>query len=210
MTSKLVFATRNRGKLVELRALLAGVAGGVELLTLDDVGFPGEVDEDQPTLAGNARKKAVEVARATGLLALADDSGLEVDALGGAPGVYSARYAGEDPRSDARNNEKLLAALAGVPAERRAARFRCVLALAGPDPAPDVILAEGTCEGAILDGARGTGGFGYDPLFLVPARGLAMAELSSDEKNAISHRAAAMRAMLPHLVARLTATGSRA
>lgn len=192
----LVFATRNRGKLVELRALLPGI----EVRSLDDVHVP-EVIEDADTFAGNAAKKAREVSAATGLPALADDSGLEVDALGGAPGVYSARYAGE-PHSDEKNNAKLLAALAGVPAEQRTARFRSVLALAdvtGP-LGTEVVTESGTCEGVILEAPRGTGGFGYDPLFYAPELGMTFAEAGVGPKNDLSHRARAMRAIKPRLL----------
>jgi len=198
----LVFATRNKGKLVELRALLAGV----DVLSIDEaearlgVHIP-EVVEDADTFAGNAAKKAREVSSATGLPALADDSGLEVDALDGAPGVYSARYAGEGA-GDAANNTKLVAALAGVPAERRTARFRASLALAdvrGPLGA-DVLTADGVCEGVILDAPRGTGGFGYDPLFYAPELGQTFAEAGVGPKGDLSHRARAMRAIAPRLL----------
>jgi XTP/dITP diphosphohydrolase len=197
MTRPLVFATRNRGKLVELRELLPGI----EVRSLDELGDVPEVVEDQDTFAGNAAKKAREVA---GLPALADDSGLEVDALGGAPGVWSARYAGEG-QGDAANNAKLLAALAGVPPERRTARFRAVLALADPrGPLGDrVLTADGTCEGVILDAPRGTGGFGYDPLFFAPELGRTFAEAGVGSKSELSHRARAMRAMRPQLLAYL-------
>ena len=196
MKRPLVFATRNRGKLVELRELLPGI----DVRSLDDVHVP-EVVEDKDTFVGNATKKAREVSAATGLPALADDSGLEVDALGGAPGVYSARYAGEG-HNDAANNAKLLAALAGVPADKRTARFRSVLALADVTGAlgNEVITADGTCEGTILDAARGTGGFGYDPLFYSPELGMTFAEAGVGPKNDLSHRARAMKAMKPRLL----------
>jgi XTP/dITP diphosphohydrolase len=194
-----VFATRNRGKLVELRELLSGIS----VLSIDEVGKAiAEVIEDADTFAGNAAKKAREVSLATGLPALADDSGLEVDALGGAPGVYSARYAGE-PHSDAANNAKLLAALTGV--ANRTARFRAVLALAdvtGP-LGTEVITADGTCEGTILTAPRGTGGFGYDPLFFAPELGMTFAEAGVGSKSELSHRARAMRAIKPQLLAYL-------
>lgn len=201
----LVFATRNPGKLVELRQLLPGA----QVLGIDEAAarlgraIP-EVDEDRGTFAGNAAKKAREVSRATGLPALADDSGLEVDALGGAPGVWSARYAGPGA-DDAANNAKLLAALAGVPAARRTARFRSVLALADvAGPLGDaVITADGACDGVVLDAPRGTGGFGYDPLFLVPALGQTFAELGVGTKGELSHRARAMQAIRPRLLAYL-------
>ncbi len=197
----LVFATRNHGKLVELRQLLPDVS----VLSIDEVGVPvPEVVEDADTFVGNAIKKAREVSAATKLPALADDSGLEVDALGGAPGVYSARYAGPGA-GDAANNAKLLAALATVPAERRTARFRAVLALADVTGAlgNDTITADGVCEGMILDAPRGTGGFGYDPLFLFPELGQTFAELGVGTKGDLSHRARAMRAIKPRLLAYL-------
>jgi XTP/dITP diphosphohydrolase len=199
MTRPLVFATRNKGKLVELRELLTGI----EVLSIDEVGKDvPEVIEDAETFIGNAAKKAREVSIATGFPALADDSGLEVDALGGAPGVYSARYAGE-PHSDSANNAKLLAALSGV-ADRRA-RFRAVLALAdGAGPlGADIITAEGPCEGPILTAPRGTGGFGYDPLFFAPELGMTFAEAGVGSKSELSHRARAMRAIKPRLLAYL-------
>ncbi|WP_027716976.1 XTP/dITP diphosphatase [Desulfovirgula thermocuniculi] len=184
---KLVLATRNRGKIKELSALLAPL--GYEVVSLED--FPGvpEVPEDGATFAENAVKKAVAVARHTGHLALADDSGLEVDYLGGAPGVLSARFAGEHG-NDRANNEKLLALLAGVPPEKRTARFRCVVAVA--TPAGEVWTAEGSCEGVIADTPRGEGGFGYDPLFYVPELGKTFAELDPEVKNRLSHRARAL------------------
>lgn len=196
--SRLLFATRNRGKLAELRALVA--PHGIEVDSLDDVDAPGEVEEDGETFTANAEKKARAALAATGLPALADDSGLEVDALDGAPGVRSARYAGPG-QDDAANNAKLLAALASVPDARRTARFRCALAFV--DAAGTLTVAEGTLEGRIGQAPRGAGGFGYDPLFLLPD-GRTLAELSAAEKNAISHRGQALRKMAPHLVARLT------
>jgi len=198
----IVFATRNRGKLVELRELLPEL----EVLSIEEAearighAIP-EVIEDQPTFAGNATKKAREVARATALPALADDSGLEVDALGGAPGVISARYAGPG-QDDAANNAKLLAQLAGVPAEKRTARFRCALAF--HDPFFDIDKTfEGTCEGTILDAPRGTGGFGYDPLFYSPELGMTFAEAGVGTKNDLSHRARAMQKMKPWVISHL-------
>lgn len=195
----LVFATRNRGKLAEVEILLAGT-DGIALRSLDDVDVP-EVIEDRDTFAGNATKKALEVSRALGLPALADDSGLEVDALGGAPGVFSARYSGPGA-TDATNNTKLLAALTDVPEGQRAARFRSVLALADTTGrlGDDVITAAGACEGQILFAPRGSGGFGYDPLFFAPELGSTFAELGIGTKNDFSHRARAMRVMLPLLL----------
>lgn len=201
----LVFATRNKGKLVELRDLLPGV----DVLSVDEaaarlgITIP-DVVEDADTFVGNAAKKAREVSDITRLPALADDSGLEVDALGGAPGVYSARYAGE-PHDDGKNNTKLLGALAGVPSEKRTARFRAVLALAdvhGP-LGGEVVTADGTCEGIILEGPRGTGGFGYDPLFYSPELGKTFAEAGIGTKSELSHRSRAMRAIKAELLAYL-------
>ncbi len=188
-----MFATRNRGKLAELRALLAGLE--LEVLSLDEVDVP-EVEETGDSFEANAVKKAREVSAALGLPALADDSGLEVDALDGAPGVRSARYAGEQCDDEA-NNDKLLAALAEVPGDRRTARFRSVLAFADGD---EVLTADGACEGVVLRERRGTGGFGYDPLFYVPELGATFAELGVGTKNDRSHRAVAMRAMKPLLI----------
>jgi XTP/dITP diphosphohydrolase len=204
----LVFATRNPGKLVELRQLLPGIAvlGIDEAATRLGRAIP-EVDEDADTFAGNAAKKAREVSQATGLPALADDSGLEVDALDGAPGVISARWAAQsgEGEGDAANNAKLLRALAGVPLQERAARFRSTLALAdvrGP-LGDEVVTADGVCEGLILDAPRGAGGFGYDPLFWSPELDATFAEVGVGKKSGLSHRARAMRALAPRLVAYL-------
>jgi XTP/dITP diphosphohydrolase len=194
---RVVVATRNHGKLREIVPLLADV--GFDLCTIDDVAPHAELREDGLTFEDNAFAKARQAAAATGLPALADDSGLEVDALGGAPGVHSARYAGVGA-TDAANNAKLLAALAGVPDARRTARYRCVAAFVDPARGLEIARA-GACEGRLLEAPRGDGGFGYDPLFLIRTRGLdldldrTMAELALDEKNRISHRAAAFRAL---------------
>jgi len=203
----LVFATRNPGKLAELRQLLPGI----DVLSTDEAAHQlgiriPEVIEDADTFEGNAIKKARDIAEATGFPALADDSGLEVDALGGAPGVFSARYAGEHA-GDAANNTKLLAALVGVPTEKRTARFRCVLALADAAGAlgAEVLTTAGVAEGVILEAPRGTGGFGYDPLFLFPELGQTFAELGIGTKGDLSHRARAMREMRPKLLAYLSA-----
>jgi XTP/dITP diphosphohydrolase len=208
MRARLVFATRNPGKVVELRQLLADA--GVEVLSLDEVEREvPEVVEDGATFRDNAIKKAREVSRATGLPALADDSGLEVDALGGAPGVHSARYAGvTGAGADDANNDKLLAALAGVPEAERGARFRAVLALADVDGAlgDEVLVAEGACEGRVLSERRGDGGFGYDPLFWVPELSATFAEVGVGTKKERSHRARAMAALRPRLLAYLRGT----
>lgn len=154
--------------------------------------YPGfqEVVEDGDTFQANAIKKAVAAAEFTGELALADDSGLEVDALNGAPGVYSARFAGE-PKDDAANNRKLLELLQDVPEEKRTARFRCVIAIA--EPKGKVHTADGACPGIILRDLKGVGGFGYDPLFYVPAYKQTFAEIDLKEKNSISHRGKALQ-----------------
>jgi XTP/dITP diphosphohydrolase len=183
---KLVIATRNRHKLEEIRSIFR--VPFVELLSALDFPEIPDVVEDGATFEANAIKKAVTLARATGSWALADDSGLEVDALGGAPGVHSARYAGE-PVNYAANNRKLLAALAD--ATDRRARFRCVIALSSPDGR--VRTVEGRCEGRILGEERGHRGFGYDPVFVPDGYSLTFAELASDVKNSISHRGQALK-----------------
>lgn len=180
---KLVLATRNRGKVRELSELLAPV--GVEVVSLDSYPDVPEVEEDGNTFKANAVKKALAVSGATGQVALADDSGLEVDYLGGAPGVRSARFAGEE-KDDRANNEKLLRLMKNVPPEKRTARFKCVVALA--TPGGQVFTTEGACEGFIGTAPRGEKGFGYDPLFMVPEYGKTFAELELDIKNRISHR----------------------
>ena len=180
---RIVVATGNIGKLQELETMLGPL--GVEIKSLADYPDIPEVVEDGETFAENAAKKARVVAGATGEVALADDSGLEVDFLDGAPGVYSARFAGEE-KDDRANNEKLMRLLEGVPPEKRGARFRCVVALALPGGR--VVTTEGACEGVIVDRPRGEGGFGYDPLFYVPRLGKTFAQLDMSEKNLISHR----------------------
>ena len=183
----LVLASGNAGKVREFQALV-GAAWRVRPQSEFAV-VP--VEETGSTFFANALLKARHAAQCTGLPALADDSGLEVDALGGAPGVWSARYAGPEA-DDAANNVKLLAALSGIPEAQRTARFRCVLVwLSGPrDESP--LTAEGVWEGRILTAPRGLGGFGYDPLFLDPGTGLTAAELTDDAKNARSHRGRAL------------------
>jgi len=184
---RLLIATRNRHKLDEIRAILK--LPGLELAGADEVPGLPEVEEDAATFEGNALKKARELGCASGMWTLADDSGLEVAALGGAPGVYSARYAGAAADYPA-NNAKLLAALAGV-ADRRA-QFRCVLALYAPDGRTWTV--EGICRGRIGHLPGGTNGFGYDPLFLPEGYDRTFAELPAEEKNRISHRARALAA----------------
>jgi XTP/dITP diphosphohydrolase len=203
MAAKLVFATHNRGKLVELNQLLADL--DIVVLAPEDLASDlPEVVEDGDTFVANATKKALEVSRATGLPALADDSGLEVDALGGAPGVHSARYAGEGLTGSAKdeaNIVKLLAALREVPDESRTARFRSVVAFAdcAGGLVDEVMTEDGACEGVIIHECRGDGGFGYDPLFYQADLGATFAEIPLAEKNARSHRARAMMAMKPRL-----------
>jgi XTP/dITP diphosphohydrolase len=200
VTPKLVLATNNTGKLREFRGLLDGC--GFELVTPRDLGVAFDPQETGSTFAENATIKAVEAARVCGLVALADDSGLEVDHLGGRPGILSARYAGRDRTApditEARQLELLLDEMRGVPDERRTARFRCVIAVATPGSAA-IQLVDGAFEGRIAHEPRGTNGFGYDPIFLLPERGVTSAELPPEEKNRISHRgqaAAKARALL--------------
>lgn len=188
MTKQLLMATYNRGKLLELEKMLEGLP--VEILTLASLPSYKPVAETGHTFLENAVIKAVTAAKESGILTLADDSGLEVDALNGQPGVHSARFAGEPP-DDHRNNTKLLQMLAGIPPEQRTARFVSAVAIAIPDRS--VHTAEGRCEGVILTEGRGEGGFGYDPLFYVPALQKTFAELSLAEKNRFGHRGEALR-----------------
>jgi XTP/dITP diphosphohydrolase len=196
-----VLASNNAGKLRELRALLAEI--GLELISQGELGV-NAAEETGATFVENALLKARHAARDSGRAALADDSGLEVDWLHGAPGVHSARFAGADA-DDARNNQKLLELLRDVPAAQRSARFRCVLVYvdSATDPAP--LICEGVWEGRILDQPCGVGGFGYDPLFLIPELGCTAAELAAAEKNSRSHRGRALRELLPKLRARIAA-----
>lgn len=198
--SRLLVATRSRHKLAELRELLD--LQRAELVDLDQLGIDREVEETGSTFAANAALKARAYARLSGLPALADDSGLEVDALAGEPGVQTRHYAGERATDEA-NNAKLLAALEGLPPERRSARYRCVLALALPDRAGPrggipVVLARGTFAGRISTSARGGNGFGYDPVFepaSEPPGGATVGEWPPECKRAVSHRARAARRM---------------
>lgn len=191
MSRRVVLASGNRGKVAELSALLE--PAGLTVEPQSDHGVP-EAEEPHPTFVENALAKARNAARHTGLAAIADDSGLEVDALDGAPGVRSARYAGPDG-DDAANNARLLGELAGVPEERRTARFVCVLVYLAHAEDPTPVIAQGFWEGRILEAPRGDGGFGYDPLFWVPDRGCTSAELGATEKNRISHRGRALAAL---------------
>ena len=176
----------NRGKLVEYQHMFGNLP--LELVTLNDVGIHKDVEETGTTFAENARLKATTYAQQSGLLTLADDSGLEVDALGGEPGVYSKRYAGEG-KSDAERVVFLLDKLRDVPQGKRSARFRCAIAIASPDG--KLHETDGTCEGEIIFAPRGSNGFGYDPIFFFPPRDMTMAQLSPEEKNRVSHRAQA-------------------
>ncbi len=202
---RLLVATRSRHKLRELRELLA-LGEDVELMAPDDLGIDGEPDETGETFETNARIKARYYAARSGLLTLADDSGLEVDALDGGPGVRTRRYAGDDA-TDADNNAKLLRELAGLPAAQRGGRYVCVLALALPDTAGPrgglrMIVRRGTCRGRIAVGEQGSGGFGYDPLFEPEAEspgGRTLGQYSAAEKHAISHRSRAAARMAPVL-----------
>jgi XTP/dITP diphosphohydrolase len=193
--STLVLATRNPGKIAELGALLGALP--LEVRSLRDFPQVAELPEESDTYVGNAVSKAVAAARATGYPALADDSGLEVDALGGAPGVHSARFLGPTA-TDVQRNAEILARLRDVPPERRTARFRAVVAVATLDGT--VRAFEGVVEGRIAEAPAGAGGFGYDPIFLVPEYGRTMAELPPGVKNRISHRARAVRGAIPLLL----------
>jgi XTP/dITP diphosphohydrolase len=189
--TKVVLATRNAGKIRELHALLARL--GVAVVGLSEFPQIGDIPETGTTFLENARLKARAVCQATGLVSLADDSGLCVDALSGAPGVYSARFSGEDA-TDASNNAKLLAALAHVPAKDRACRFVSVVVAAAPDGRE--LTAEGVWEGRVATAPSGDGGFGYDPLFFDPTAGKTAAALTAAEKNARSHRGKALAALV--------------
>lgn len=186
MERRLLVATGNPGKVLELADLLQGVP--YTLVSLRDLGLPVEIEEPADTFEGNAVIKAETYARMSGLLTMADDSGLEVDALDGAPGVHSRRFAGGGT-SDEDRMALVLRRLADTPWERRTARYRCVLAVASPDG--PTVTCEGACSGIIGYGPRGDGGFGYDPVFYLPEYGRTVAELSLEEKNRVSHRARA-------------------
>ncbi len=194
---QVVIATKNKGKAKDFEALFTPL--GYEVVTMFDVAPDMEIEETGTTFEENAILKAETLSRALGQLVIADDSGLAVDALEGEPGVYSARYAGD--HNDEANIEKVLENLQGVPVEERTARFCCALAIAGPNL--DTYTVFGTCEGVILTEKRGSNGFGYDPIFYVPELDRAMAELSPEEKGAISHRGNAIRKLseeLPKLI----------
>ena len=192
---RLLIATHNLHKTEEFTSLLHG--SGIDVLTLKAFPAIGQVDEDQPTLEGNAVKKAREVFMESGLPSVADDTGLEVYYLNGEPGVYSSRYSGPGATYDS-NCRKLLASLRGVPSRRRSARFRCVLAFVAP---PDIVrIAEGVCEGTIIESKRGAHGFGYDPLFLPSGFKETFAEMDPSTKNRISHRGKALEKLKPELL----------
>lgn len=195
---QILVATNNMGKVRDFEELFK--PHGIEVISLKDLDEPIEVEETGTTFEENAILKAEETAKILGKWVISDDSGLEIDALNGEPGVYSARYAGE-PKDDEANIDKALNGLKDVPEGSRDARFRCVLAIAGPDI--ETKTFSGSCDGSILFGRHGENGFGYDPIFYVPSEGKAMAELTPAEKAAISHRGVAMRKFekeLPNLI----------
>ncbi len=193
MTQRLILASNNAGKLKEFAQLLAPI--GFDLHPQGEFNVP-EAEEPFGTFVENALQKARHASRLTGLPALADDSGVCVNALGGAPGVYSARYAGE-PKSDARNSEKLIQDLAAH--DDKSAYYYCVLVYVRHADDPQPVIADGVWRGRIVDAPRGAGGFGYDPHFLLPALGKTAAELAPEEKNAVSHRGQALRALVEKL-----------
>ena len=202
---KILLSSGNEHKIGEIRAILRREIGeGVELLSLKDVGFTGEVEETGQTFEENALIKARAGAK-TGYICIADDSGLAVDALGGAPGVYSARYAGE-PADNRKNNEKLLNELRGVPEEKRGAAFVSTVALVFPKEGTEFTV-RGECRGRILGEYRGTAGFGYDPLFYYEPAGRTFAQLSAEEKNRVSHRARSMEKFIALLKTKLKEYG---
>lgn len=186
--SKVLIASKNAGKIEEFRRLLSPL--GYEVVSLLEFPDAPDVEETGDTFQENARLKAEAIAKAYNCIAIADDSGLAVDALGGRPGVYSARFAGEE-KDDQKNIEKVLKELTGVSMSERTARFYCVLAVAGPGRS--TLFFEGECSGLIAMEPKGTEGFGYDPIFYVPEKDKTFAELSSEEKNMISHRAQALK-----------------
>ncbi len=192
---KIIFATGNKDKLKEIRMILDGT--GLEIISMKDVGVSGDIEENGTTFAENALIKAGAVCRMTGLPALADDSGLVIDALNGEPGIHSARYLGHDTSYDIKNND-LIRRLDGVPDEKRSARFVCAIACALPDGR--TFTEEAAMEGRIGYEIRGENGFGYDPIFYLPEYGCTSAEISPEEKNRISHRGKALRAMKDRLL----------
>ncbi|MDW0118133.1 XTP/dITP diphosphatase [Sporosarcina thermotolerans] len=201
---KILIATNNKGKAKDFEALFNPY--NIEVLTLNDLEQDIDVEETGVTFEENAILKAETVSKLLGITVISDDSGLEIDKLNGAPGVYSARYAGA-VKSDEANIEKVLTELQGVPEAKRTARFRCVLAVAGPGQ--ETVTFSGSCEGVILEEKRGTNGFGYDPIFFNPEMDRSMAELSPEEKGRISHRGAALRQLEEHLPQLLDSIGEQ-
>ena len=200
---KFVLASRNKKKIRELETFLAGIPSDKVILSLDDIGYHGEIVEDGKTFAENSLIKASVPAK-LGYIGVADDSGLEVDALNGAPGVYSARYSGEGA-TDEKNNAKLLSELEDVQDDKRTARFRTVVTCAFPDGT--YFQVDGSCEGIILRAPEGSGGFGYDPLFWYAPFEKTFASLTPEEKNAVSHRGKAMRKFAEELPGELIKRG---
>ncbi len=195
-TMKLLIATHNKGKIKELNALLS--EAGIDVIGLDEAGVAFDVEETGTTFEENARLKATQYANATGLLTLADDSGLEIDALNGDPGVYTARYGGANLTQTERM-ELVLGKLTGLQGKERSARFRCVMVLA--DGTGDVLSVKaGVCEGQIAQAITGDGGFGYDPIFYLLEEGLTFAQIDKSLKNQMSHRGQAVQAILPEIV----------
>ena len=198
MIDKIIFATGNEGKMKEVRMILKDL--GLPVLSMKEAGVQADIVEDGTTFEENAKIKAVAVQKLTGALVLADDSGLEIDYLNKEPGIYSARYMGEDTPYSVKN-ANLISRLAGVPDEQRTARFVCAIAAAFPDG--EVLTTRGTIEGIIGWESRGEGGFGYDPIFFVPEYHCSTAELSMEQKNEISHRGRALRQMEEELRKRI-------
>ena len=199
---ELVLASRNRKKIAEMQTLINEVMNGdVKILSLDDIGFVGDIEENGTTFEENALTKALAAHKLSGLGAIADDSGLAVDALDGAPGVYSARFAGGHGDDEA-NNQKVFKLMENVPDEKRTARFVSVIACVMPGQSEPIVV-RGEAEGVILREYRGEGGFGYDPMFYYPPLDKSFAELSADEKNAVSHRGNAMRKFIEVFKARM-------
>lgn len=196
MKEKLIFATGNAGKMAEIREILSGL--DMDIVSMKEAGVSADIVENGDSFAANALIKARAIHAVTGALVLADDSGLEVDAMGGEPGIYSARFMGEDTSYEIKN-QAIIDRLANVEGACRSARFRCVIAAVFPDGSE--ALTEGTIEGVIAQTPAGSGGFGYDPIFYLPERGKTTAELSASEKNAISHRGTALRKMRPVICA---------
>lgn len=191
---KFVVASRNKGKLKEIAEILEGLP--FEVISMEEAGILKDIEETGSTFEENALIKATEVFKATGQMVMADDSGLEVDYLCGAPGIYSSRFAGEGA-TDSDKNNKLLQLLEGVPLEKRGARFVCTIAVVFPDGRHFTV--KGTCEGKIAFGPQGENGFGYDPLFFLPEYGLTMAQMEPEEKNKLSHRGKALKMMVERL-----------